>query len=54
MDGTFDQLAPIYRLLEMRPRSLYSFDLSSATDRFSVEIQRKLMEFLIGPRLSEI
>jgi hypothetical protein len=51
-DGTFDQLAPINRLNEWkkveeqharRPISLYSFDLSSATDRIPIVLQKILL-----------
>jgi hypothetical protein len=51
-DGTFDQLAPIKRLTEWkaeedktsrRPIPLYSFDLSSATDRIPIVLQKILL-----------
>lgn len=51
-DGTFDQLAPIKRLWEWRDRNrsptgrlpaLYSFDLSSATDRIPLTLQKVLL-----------
>jgi len=47
MDGTFDQLAPIRRLSDLRPDSqLFSFDLSSATDRLPVALQVQVLEAL--------
>lgn len=51
-DGTFDQMAPVKRLNEWkvaqdrkasRPISLYSFDLSSATDRIPIVLQKILL-----------
>jgi hypothetical protein len=43
-DGTFDQLAPIHRLLRRRPSGpFYSFDLSAATDRLPLEVQKVLL-----------
>jgi hypothetical protein len=46
MDGTFDQVAPIYRLqhLPQRGRSFYSIDLSAATDRLPISMQVPVME----------
>jgi hypothetical protein len=48
MDGTFNQLAPIYRLLKQRGRikGLYSLDLSAATDRLPVGLQARLLDHL--------
>jgi hypothetical protein len=43
MDGTFDQLRPLKRLV---PRGLYSLDLSSATDRLPISLQRYLVAYL--------
>lgn len=43
-DGTFDQLKPIHRLLRNRPNGpFYSFDLSAATDRLPLSIQKVLL-----------
>lgn len=44
-DGTFDQYAPVERLLKRIPMDqvVYSFDLKSATDRLSVTVQEKLL-----------
>jgi hypothetical protein len=43
-DGTHDQLKPIYRLLERRPNGpFYSFDLSAATDRIPLSLQKALL-----------
>jgi len=49
MDGTFNQLRPIRRLLKITERQglpLYSLDLSSATDRLPVAIQARLLDRL--------
>lgn len=51
MDGTFNQVKPIYRLMRLsRKRHLpfYSLDLSAATDRLPVNIQARLLDFLIS------
>lgn len=51
-DGTFDQVRPIYQLFAWKRRtelktrssiSLYSFDLSSATDRIPIVLQKTLL-----------
>lgn len=44
-DGTFDQLAPLERLLERLPKGspLFSYDLSAATDRLPLLFQKVLM-----------
>nr|QXN75379.1 MAG: RNA-dependent RNA polymerase [Grapevine-associated mitovirus 4] len=40
MDGTFNQLKPVYRLLRLPGiRSYFSLDLSAATDRLPISIQ---------------
>jgi hypothetical protein len=46
MDGTFDQLRPIRNLLRNRKGSLYSLDLSAATDRLPVDLQALLLNNL--------
>jgi len=51
-DGAFDQHRPIVRLLrktaDLKDTIFYSFDLSAATDRFPVELQRGLLEVIFG------
>lgn len=43
-DGTHDQLKPIHRLLKRRPNGpFYSFDLSAATDRIPLSLQKALL-----------
>jgi len=39
MDGTFNQLSPIKKLLGKKGLPLYSLDLSAATDRLPVDLQ---------------
>lgn len=47
MDGTFDQLRPIKRLLKMsNGKGLYSLDLSAATDRLPVVLQARLLDHI--------
>lgn len=51
MDGTFDQLRPIRRLLRLQAKEhfpLYSLDLSAATDRLPVKLQARLLDLLLG------
>lgn len=45
-DGTSNQTKPLDRLSKLR--SLFSFDLSSATDRSQLQIQWKLIETLFN------
>lgn len=54
MDGTFNQGLPLTRLLELYGsgslvgKGFYSYDLSAATDRLPVAIQRDILSILIG------
>jgi hypothetical protein len=45
MDGTFDQPAPLKRVKAVR--GLWSLDLSAATDRLPIEIQKELLAHLL-------
>ena len=49
-DGTFDQLRPVERLLKRvdGQTPLYSYDLSSATDRIPIKIQELLLAEVFG------
>jgi len=50
MDGTFNQLKPVWRLLRRQKVSdlpLYSLDLSAATDRMPVSLQAALLDELV-------
>ena len=52
-DGTFNQLAQVNRIKDMslhKDSELYSFDLSSATDRLPIKLQVKLLSALLGNR----
>jgi hypothetical protein len=46
MDGTFNQLRPLARAHKWE--SLYSLDLSSATDRLPITLQKALLSKLMG------
>lgn len=46
-DGTFDQLAPVHRLRK-KSKTLYSYDLSAATDRLPVQVQEQLLHRVLG------
>lgn len=49
-DGTFDQLRPVERLLRkvQKDTTIYSYDLSAATDRIPVVIQELLLAQIFG------
>lgn len=47
MDGTFNQLKPVHRLLRVKGRKYFSLDLSAATDRLPVTIQALLLNDLL-------
>jgi hypothetical protein len=49
-DGTFDQLKPVNRLLKVvgNDTTIYSYDLSAATDRIPVVIQEYLLAQVFG------
>jgi hypothetical protein len=55
-DGTFDQVAPVERLVKYFGGKEYvaSFDLSAATDRLPVAIQIALLEPLLGPEMARL
>lgn len=52
VDGTFDQLKPIERLQAIYTKckkfTIYSIDLSAATDRLPIAIQVVLLEELLS------
>lgn len=52
-DGTRDQLAPIYRLLKRDPSSLFSLDLSSATDRLPLWLQKAILAEFTGDEFAQ-
>lgn len=47
-DGTRDQMAPVYTLLKSKPRSLFSLDLSAATDRLPLWLQEAILGQFAG------
>lgn len=53
-DGTFDQLRPVERLLKRvnSHQIIYSYDLSSATDRIPIKIQEILLACIFGQRFA--
>jgi hypothetical protein len=60
MDGTFDQDAPVKRLLSLHKEGLldsqtfYSYDLSAATDRLPIDFQVQVLTLLIGSVRSDL
>lgn len=46
MDGTFDQLAPLKKVVP--ENGLWSLDLSAATDRLPITIQKSLLAAILG------
>jgi hypothetical protein len=47
-DGTRDQLRPVHTLLKTRPESLFSLDLSAATDRLPLWLQIAILGHITG------
>jgi len=47
-DGTFDQEAPLNLLIKRTPKdqTFYCFDLSAATDRLPLDVQRDILNHL--------
>jgi len=58
MDGTFDQGAPLKRLLDLHRngdlsnQTFYSYDLSSATDRLPITLQKEILSLFFGEQFS--
>jgi len=51
-DGTFNQTAPLERLLARNPKELYSLDLTAATDRLPLALQVMVLTILLGPEFA--
>ncbi|KAH0735018.1 hypothetical protein KY285_010725 [Solanum tuberosum] len=51
-DGTFNQERPLQYLRLKRPKSCYSFDLKSATDRWPLSVIYTLIEMIWGSTLA--
>jgi len=48
MDGTFDQEAPLRRLVaECSGATFHSYDLSAATDRLPIALQIQILDCLL-------
>jgi len=52
-DGTFDQLKPLLALKSKRCQSLYSYDLSAATDRLPIDLQVQVLSLLKGQEFAD-
>jgi len=53
-DGTFNQIRPAQRLIDLGFREFYSYDLSSATDRFPLALQQVVLSAIIGPKMAKL
>lgn len=57
-DGTFDQIAPIERLIKRMDETgktfVASYDLSAATDRLPLTLQRMILNKVMGEKLSDL
>jgi hypothetical protein len=47
-DGTRDQLSPVKALISRKPKSLFSLDLSAATDRLPLWLQKAILAGITG------
>lgn len=60
MDGTFNQLGPINRLVSLHKSGelgnvvFYSYDLSAATDRLPIKLQSQILSVLLGETYSSL
>jgi hypothetical protein len=61
MDGTFDQSAPLDRLIQLRSdgfipetERFYSYDLSAATDRLPIDLQEQILSLYFGSRFARL
>jgi hypothetical protein len=52
-DGTFDQGKPLRLLMERKLNNLYSYDLTSATDRLPVSLQVQVLSYLFNDRVAQ-
>nr|QXN75377.1 MAG: RNA-dependent RNA polymerase [Grapevine-associated mitovirus 2] len=53
-DGTYDQIAPLDRLLSLHPNGpYYSFDLKAATDRLPIEVQHQVITQIMGKTVAD-
>lgn len=54
MDGTFDQTRPIEILNMKGHKDIYSYDLSSATDRLPLALQEGILGWLLGEKVARL
>lgn len=58
MDGTFNQSAPLDRLLRITSKEVsvkfFSYDLSSATDRLPIDLQRDILSYLYNNEFADL
>jgi hypothetical protein len=52
-DGTYDQPAQVARIVSHGQSCSESIDLSSATDRFPMELQKILMAEIVGQSIAD-
>jgi len=56
-DGTFDQGAPIRRLRKIlsnkADKTVYSYDLSAATDRVPIELQKQVLSLIYNKTVAD-
>jgi len=52
-DGTFNQLAPLDRLNSVPHGDRFSFDLSAATDRLPLALQKQILTIAVGYEFAE-
>lgn len=54
MDGTFDQTKPIEILNRQANKNLFSYDLSSATDRLPLALQEGILGWFLGEKVARL
>nr|UPW42155.1 MAG: putative RNA dependent RNA polymerase [Guangdong mito-like virus 3] len=52
-DGTFDQYAPIRALMNKGFQDIYSYDLTAATDRLPIDLQKQIISLFMDERFAE-
>nr|UTQ48826.1 RNA-dependent RNA polymerase [Monilinia fructicola mitovirus 9] len=52
-DGTFNQLLPLDHLSKLPTKDRFSFDLSAATDRLPITLQKDILTILVNPSFAE-
>jgi hypothetical protein len=53
-DGAYDQEAQAQRVLKNLNHESHSFDLSAATDRFPIALQKVVVSAMLGPKTAEL